>query len=80
MKQFIVNTTISRKILLVTLFTIAFTVCGYGVASRVNSLLLSIVIMIVAIGLSIFIAWRMTKTILSPLRKIAEVMEAMSSR
>jgi methyl-accepting chemotaxis protein len=78
MNQFIANTTISRKILLITLLTIAFTVCGYGVASRINSLLLSIAIMIVAIGLSIFIARRMTKTILSPLQKIAEVIEAMS--
>jgi methyl-accepting chemotaxis protein len=78
MKQFMVNTTISRKILLITLLTIAFTVCGYGVASRINSLPLSIVIMIVAIGLSIFTAGRMTKTILSPLRKIAEAIESMS--
>jgi methyl-accepting chemotaxis protein len=78
MKQFMVNTPISRKILLVTLLTIAFTVCGYGVASRIDSLLLSIVIMIVSIGLSIFMAGQMTKTILSPLRKIAEAIEDMS--
>jgi methyl-accepting chemotaxis protein len=78
MKQFMVSTAISRKILLVTLLTIAFTVCGYGVASRINSLLLSVVIMVVAIGLSIFMAMKMTKTILAPLRKIAEAIEGMS--
>jgi methyl-accepting chemotaxis protein len=78
MKQFIFNTTISRKVFLITLLTIAFTVCGYGVASRINSLLLSIVIMIVAIGLSLFMARRMTEMILSPLRKIAEAIESMS--
>ena len=78
MKQFMFNTTISRKILLIVLMTIVFSVCGYGVASRVNSILLSIVIMIVAIGLSLFMARRMTKTILSPLRKIAEAIESMS--
>ena len=78
MRQFMGNTTISRKILLITLLTIVFTVCGYGVASRIHSLLLSIVIMIVAIGLSLFVAGRMTKTILSPLRKIAEAIEGMS--
>ena len=78
MKQFMVNTTISRKILLIVLMTIVFSVCGYGVASRVNSILLSIGIMIVAIGLSLFMARRMTKMILSPLRKIAEAIENMS--
>ena len=78
MKQFIANMTISRKILLVTLLTIVFTVCGYGVASRINSLPLSIVIMIAAIGLSLFMARRMTKTILFSLQKIAEVIEDMS--
>ena len=78
MKQFIVNLTISRKILLVTLLTIVFTVCGYGVASRIDSLTLSIVIMIVAISLSLFMAAQMTKTILFPLRKIAEAIEGLS--
>jgi len=78
MKQFIANMAISRKILLVTLLTIVFTVCGYGVASRINSLPLSIVIMIVAIGLSLFMARRMTKTILFSLQKIAEFVEGMA--
>jgi methyl-accepting chemotaxis protein len=78
MKQFKTNLTISRKILLVTLLTIVLTVCGYGAASRINSLLLSMVIMIVAIGLSLFMARQMTRTILSPLRKIAEAIEDMS--
>jgi methyl-accepting chemotaxis protein len=78
MKQFMVNTTISRKILLIVLMTTVFSICGYGAASRVNSILLSIVIMIVAIGLSLFMARCMTKMILTPLRKIAEAIENMS--
>jgi methyl-accepting chemotaxis protein len=36
MKQFIANTTISRKILLITLVTIVFLVCGYGVVSYID--------------------------------------------
>ena len=78
MKQFMFNTTLSRKILLIVLMTMVLSVCGYGAASRVNSILLSIVIMIVAIGLAFFMARRMTKTILSPLQKIAEAIESMS--
>jgi methyl-accepting chemotaxis protein len=41
-------------------------------------LLLSIAILMVAVGLSLFMAGRMTKTILSPVHKIAEAIEGMS--
>ncbi len=78
MKQFIDNMTISKKILLITLVTIIFLVGGYRVVSFIDSLLLSIVVMAIAIGLSLFVAGCMTKIILSPVRKIAEAIEGMS--
>ena len=78
MKQFIANMTISKKILFITLMTIVFLVCGYVAASFIKSRTLSVVVMIIAIGLSLFVANRMTKTILAPVRKIAEAIEGMS--
>ena len=78
MKQFIANMTISKKILLISLVTIVFLVCGYVAASFITSRPLSVVVMIIAIGLSLFVANRMTKTILAPVRKIAEAIEGMS--
>ena len=77
MKQFIANMTISKKILLISLVTIVFLVCGYVAASFITSRPLSVVVMIIAIGLSLFVANRMTKTILAPVRKIAEAIEGM---
>jgi methyl-accepting chemotaxis protein len=44
-----------------------------------RALLLSIAILIVAVGLSLFMAGRMTKMILSPVHKIAEAIEGMSN-
>ena len=78
MKQFLANMTISNKILFVTLETIVFLVCGFVTASFIKSRPLSIVIVIIAAGLSLFVANRMIKTILTPIRKIAEAIEGMS--
>jgi methyl-accepting chemotaxis protein len=78
MKEFVVNLTISTKVLFVALTAIIFVSCGYGAARYVNSLMLSIVIVAVAIGLSLFIANRIAKTILSSVGEISETIEGMS--
>jgi len=78
MKEFVANLAISTKIILITLTTIVLIVCGYGIAHYVNSLMLSIVIVLVAIVLSFFVANRVARTILAPVNEISETMESVS--
>jgi len=78
MKEFVANLAISTKVLFITLITIILIVCGYGAARYVNSLMLSIVIVAVAIGLSLFTTNLITRKMLSPVNEISETIESIS--
>ena len=75
MKQFIANMTTLHKILLVTLVTIVFRVCGYVDASYIKPHTLTIVAMISAIALFLFVVNSTTKSIFATVRKIAQAIE-----
>lgn len=78
MKAFLVNMSISRRILSISVITIVLMSCGFIAALFSNTLHLPILIFALAISLSLLAAHLITKSISIPMDGIANVFESMS--
>lgn len=78
MKAFLVNMTISRKILSTTVITIVLMACGFIAALFAQNVLLPIFIFVAAIVLSLFAANRVTQSILNPVDGMTKTFQSMS--